>query len=164
MSGCLVWSLRPHSAQGGFKTHVEDDANKSYHAPGWSHVEHPEWDRREADIVSVIRSHSFSLHGEREAPVAAPRPPGRVWKDERRGCLCWQGSAWADRYVVRIKDAQSGQVRNEVQVYDCVKEGEHGFPLQHLYGQGAQQGSTVLTMLAVTRDGQASAESETLEL
>lgn len=155
-----MWSLRPHSAAGGFKTHTEDDGHCSYHAPGWNHVRHPEWDIRESDVVPIIRSHSFAINSERETALRAPKAPARVWVDQGRQCICWTGSAWADRYLLRARDAASGQVLHEVQVYDCAKEGESGVRLDQL----PRTGPMTWSMTAITRDGAASEESHTLQL
>ncbi|GJN88588.1 hypothetical protein Rhopal_001554-T1 [Rhodotorula paludigena] len=105
-AGSLVWSLRPHSAQGGHKTHGEGDGIWSYHIPGWKDPQHPEFDSREYAIVSAIRAASFKINGQR-VPSRFPVPgaPSKPWLVQSRSggpAIAHAGAAWAHKYVVVV--------------------------------------------------------------
>jgi hypothetical protein len=52
-AGSLVWSLRPHSENGGFVTHGEGNNIYSYHAPGFKNQTSTKFDTHEADVISL---------------------------------------------------------------------------------------------------------------
>ncbi|KAM0754148.1 glycoside hydrolase [Meredithblackwellia eburnea MCA 4105] len=120
-AGSLVWSLRPHSSQGGFKTHGEGNGQWSYHVPGWAQPLHSEFDTREADIVEAIRCASFKINSEMITPPPIPLAPEKLWIQSTT-CLCWTGSAWASTYQLLVKNRTTGEERSR-QVVDCTKEG-----------------------------------------
>jgi len=188
-AGSLVWSLRPHSARGGHKTHGEGDGIWSYRAfsdllasdsllaadsgvhrfrspdiPGWKDPAHREFDAREASIVPHIRAASFKINGQR-VPSRHPIPPApsRPWvvQASRGGpAIAFQGAAWAHSYVVVVR-GQGGEHTKEVK--DHTKEGEFavdvGREVQASGGQGVQ-----VSVVAVSVDGARGGESEALTL
>ncbi|GAA5938222.1 hypothetical protein JCM3775_002920 [Rhodotorula graminis] len=165
-AGSLVWSLRPHSARGGHKTHGEGDGIWSYHIPGWKDPAHREFDAREAPIVSSIRAASFKINGLR-APSQYPVPPApsRPWLVQTRNgaapAVAFQGAAWAHRYVVVVR-GPGGE--HEKEARDHTKEGEFAVELaREVHAAGGGQGVQV-SVRGVSVDGVQGAESEALSL
>lgn len=148
-AGALVWSLRPHSLKGGFKTHGEGNGIYSYRellpfllicvhshfaddeggadVPGWRDATHPEFDRREEEIVRYIREASFKMNGLKTPPY--PTPPGSsLFMDQQTQTwpprVSWTGAAWAKSYEL-IKLGPDGHEELSVrQVKDDTKENE----------------------------------------
>ncbi|ORY72563.1 glycoside hydrolase superfamily [Leucosporidium creatinivorum] len=83
-AGALVWSLRPASARGGYKTHGEGDGQWSYHLPGWEQPLHGEFDPRSSSIVAAIRSASFKMNREKTGQELGRR---QVWDCTKEGEL-----------------------------------------------------------------------------
>lgn len=150
-SGSLIWSLRPHAFNGGFKTHAEDENNAAYHVPGWpnpttpsSWVRPPNWDTKEHNIVDLIYKSSFSINGlprPKEYPIPAGSP--FVWLVAGSRNITWQGAAWANSYEVWLsRSALFGQHERKGRpstrgkwiniakgVLDAVANGTLAFPL-----------------------------------
>ncbi|KAK4058580.1 hypothetical protein OIO90_000024 [Microbotryomycetes sp. JL221] len=55
-TGGLIWSLRPASHKGGFKTHSEEGD-----IPGTKQIQHEEFDSKEFKIIELIRLYSFKI-------------------------------------------------------------------------------------------------------
>lgn len=156
-AGSLVWSLRPHSSQGGFKTHREDESNCAYHVPGWpspvtpQHFSMPNhWDNKEHTVIQYIRHASYGINGE-AVPQQYPQPNAPYVWTVAPGRVSWKGSAWANCYEVWLAphaNAQSHEWHCIAQgVLDAVSAGQAGFYLP----QGTQ-GQTLL-MRGVGLDG-----------
>ncbi|GAA6037106.1 hypothetical protein JCM8097_008738 [Rhodosporidiobolus ruineniae] len=164
-AGSLIWSLRPHSARGGHKTHSEGDGNWSYHIPGWKPSAHPEFDGREAAIVSAVRTASFKING-RKPPSSypVPPPPSRPWIVQHPHGLAvsFQGSAWAAKYQVVVRSAAGASVEQVKEAWDNVKEGEFCVVLAREVQAFAGQGGTKISVRAVGVDGAMGAESDAL--
>lgn len=139
-AGSLIWSLRPHAAQGGFKTHREDENNSAYHVPGFpnphvspSRTKPANWDEKEYRIVEYIRHASYSINKE-PMPEHFPVPVApHVWSNGN-GSVSWRGSAWAISYEVWLAHAavegQEPQWQNIGRgITDAVEEGKCAFYL-----------------------------------
>lgn len=165
-AGSLVWSLRPHSSQGGFKTHGEGNGIYSYHIPGWKDSPHPEFDGREAPIVAAIRDASFKISG-MKAPGSYPVParPGRPWiASQHQGgrAISFCGSAWAHRYQIVVRTVDGSGAEQVKEVKDHTKEGYFGVELARevqFCGSRAQ-----ISVRGVSVDGIVGEESEPLAL
>jgi len=140
--GSLVWSLRPHAASGGFKTHREDERNCAYHAPGWpsqalpaQHFQTPQhWDVKENAVVTYIRYSSYQVNGEQvDLQSHLPLHPPEIWLNGKKDAVVWRGSAWAHSYEVWVaQDEQTPpqQWRCTGQgVLDAASEGQCGYRL-----------------------------------
>ncbi|BGP53888.1 hypothetical protein JCM8202_006081 [Rhodotorula sphaerocarpa] len=165
-AGSLVWSLRPHSARGGFKTHGEGNGIWSYHIPGWKDPQHPEFDAREAAIVPAIREASFKING-LKPPTARPVPsrPSKPWlaRHPHGGpAVCFSGSVWADRYQILVWPAEGGGDPHVKEVRDHTKEDHLAVHL----GRESQAcgGRAQVSVRGVSVDGVAGEESEPLLL
>lgn len=159
VSGTLIWSLRPHSSKGGFKTHGEGKGIWSYHAPGWMPSQdefgtEPEWDYREKDVISVIRKAAFDLTSD---VITTPTlvAPYLFFVDGGKS-FTWRGSAWADTYEIWARTRSGGE-----QVWSCyqigltdnMKEGRLKYSCQDIYDQVGGYGETVyIKMRGVTTD------------
>lgn len=111
-TGTLAWSLRPHSAKGGFTTHGEGNEIWSYHAPGWkparlANGEHPEWDHRERDIIKAIRKAAYHLDKRKPPPIPVQYPPELFLCPDGQS-FSWRGAAWADYYEIWTSDSPKG--------------------------------------------------------
>ncbi|KZO95163.1 glycoside hydrolase family 5 protein [Calocera viscosa TUFC12733] len=102
-AGAMVWSIRPHSAEGGFITHGEGDGIFSYHAPGWSPQQTADFDPLELGIIHITRRASYTMLDE-PTPAQFPIPNApEVWvaNNGTSGTgLSWRGGAWAQHYEV----------------------------------------------------------------
>lgn len=146
-AGSMVWSLRPHSAQGGFKTHREDESNSAYHVPGWPSPVTPgtfsmpnNFDPKEHMVIQYIRHASYSINGE-QVPQQYPTPNApHVWATGS-GSISWRGSAWANTYEVWLSTGQQGgqdQWQCIAQgVLDAAPEGKASFVFQHQVPPGS---------------------------
>ncbi|GAA5830273.1 hypothetical protein JCM11251_001289 [Rhodosporidiobolus azoricus] len=164
-AGALVWSLRPHSAKGGHKTHGEGDGQWSYHIPGWKQVAHREFDGREAAIVAAIRAASFKFNGAKPPPAyPTPARPSRPWLVQHPHGLAvsFAGAAWAHKYQVVLRSASGAGAEKAVEVYDNVREGEFCVVLGKEAQAFAGQGGVKVAVRSVGVDGQVGPESEEL--
>jgi hypothetical protein len=134
-SGTLVWSLRPHSAEGGFKTHREDEENNSYHVPGWpnphlsqTRTKPKNWDEKEYRIVEYIRHASYKINREQVPNFPVPCAP-HLWSNGN-GSVAWRGAAWALSYEVWLAHGPDQQWHNiGTGIVDAVEEGKLAFYL-----------------------------------
>lgn len=136
-AGSMVWSLRPHAAKGGFKTHREDEGNSAYHVPGWPSPVTPagfvlpsNWDQKEHMIIQYIRHASFGINGE-GVPSNYPQPNApHIWSNGNSS-ISWRGSAWANTYEIWLAVSQDQWQCIAQGVLDAAEEGKAGFTLQH---------------------------------
>lgn len=136
--GSMIWSLRPHSARGGFKTHREDAENAAYHAPGWPNplVDSPSpkpvnWDEKEYPIIKMIREASYRINKER-LPKLHPIPTAPYVWSNKNGTISWRCAAWALKYEAWMAPSSiSGRdwKRIGVNITDAVDEGQAIFTL-----------------------------------
>lgn len=122
--------------------------------PGSSTPQHSEFDRREADIVSTIRKHSYQINSEKVPHFPTPPPPSQLWLEG--STLRWRGAAWAKCYEMIIKDLGTGR-EIKFDVDDFTKEGIAGFDLVREM-QGARDGKSV-RLRGVGNDGGVGADS-----
>ncbi|BGP13851.1 hypothetical protein JCM10213v2_001789 [Rhodosporidiobolus nylandii] len=163
-AGSLVWSLRPHSAKGGHKTHGEGDGHWSYHIPGWKQPGHHEFDGREASIVSAIRTASFKINGLKPPALPVPPAPSRPWpvQHPHGTAVSFQGAAWAAAYQVVIRGGSGGE--QVVQALDHTKECEFCVVIAREVQAFAGQGGARVSVRAVGVDGAVGPESEELPI
>ncbi|EGG02041.1 family 5 glycoside hydrolase [Melampsora larici-populina 98AG31] len=160
VAGTLAWSLRPHSAKGGFKTHGEGNGIWSYHAPGWKPYQNgqddPEWDHREKDVIGAIRKAAFKLTGDKPPKIELDAP--YVFLVDEGQSFSWRGTAWADHYEVWCNTsggAEDGWTLCQGGVTDNVKEGRLKYPSQVIYDQIGMQGAQIsLRMRGMTSEKQ----------
>lgn len=167
-SGSLIWSLRPHSAEGGFKTHREDENNSAYHVPGWpnpvvsaSRTKPANWDEKEYRIIEYIRHASFSINGE-HVPEHFPVPCAPHLWSNGNGSVSWRGAAWAISYEVWLAHASSPEQEPQWQsigrgITDAVEEGKCAF-----YLPPHSQGTVMIRGIAV--DGPAGEWSNSVQV
>lgn len=137
----MVWSLRPHSASGGFKTHREDESNCAYHVPGWpapevlapNRVKPANWDEKEHKVIEYIRHASYSINRE-SVPQSFPVPCAPHLWSNGNGSVSWRGAAWAISYEVWLAHVDANGQHGEWQnvgrgIVDAVEEGKCAFYL-----------------------------------
>ncbi|GAA5848532.1 hypothetical protein JCM8547_004542 [Rhodosporidiobolus lusitaniae] len=163
-AGSLVWSLRPHSSRGGYKTHGEGDGNWSYHIPGSKQIAHCEFDPKEAYIVSSIRNASFRINGLKvPSSFPVPLPPSRLWlvQHPHGVAMSFAGSAWAAKYQVFVRSSSGAGPEQVTEALDSTKEGE--FCVVLTKGVAPFSGQAVqIRVRAVGVDGSVGGESEEL--
>ncbi|KAM0792448.1 hypothetical protein ACM66B_005125 [Microbotryomycetes sp. NB124-2] len=149
-AGALVWSLRPASDRGGFKTHGEDGGHWSYHIPGTSQPMHHEFDSREQSIVSTLRHWSFKINNQ-SVPKTWPvpsQPPSAPWfcsQPPQPPYICFRSAVWAATYdVVFLKrnDSAAGGAVHELgskRVSDSTKEGCLAIEVANEWNHAQQQ-------------------------
>ncbi|SCV68987.1 BQ2448_2007 [Microbotryum intermedium] len=166
-SGALVWSLRPASASGGYKTHGEGNGNWAMHIPGWATCSHPEFDPRERQIISILRHHSYKLnHQKTPSQHPIPPAPSKVWLDPQshgRRHILWTSAPWAHSYELILRDLSTGHEYGRRQVWDCTKEGESHVDLSMELGT-APRDQLGVWLRGISLDRTAGPESEMLRL
>jgi mannose/cellobiose epimerase-like protein (N-acyl-D-glucosamine 2-epimerase family) len=109
LAGGLVWSLRPHSRDGGFYWHHEPhggDLFKAYHWPGFASGEAYD----EAGLLRELRRRAFAIRGIPE-PEREPPAPSRVVAVTAGGLVTWRGSAGATGYDVQRRELPTTEWR-----------------------------------------------------
>ncbi|KNZ56908.1 hypothetical protein VP01_2289g1 [Puccinia sorghi] len=100
-AGALIWSLRPHSENGGFVTHGEGNNIYSYHAPGFRNQTSRNFDTQEADVVSSTYNASYRVLRLEPPPKPVPAPPEAfILTNGTHTGISWRGSAWAQQYEI----------------------------------------------------------------
>ncbi|KAI7961467.1 hypothetical protein MJO28_001956 [Puccinia striiformis f. sp. tritici] len=100
-AGALVWSLRPHSENGGFVTHGEGNNIFSYHAPGFRNQISEKFDTQEADVISLTYDASYKVLRLAPPPKPIPgAPEAFLVTNGTHAGLSWRGSAWAQQYQI----------------------------------------------------------------
>ncbi|KAI9618139.1 hypothetical protein H4Q26_012483 [Puccinia striiformis f. sp. tritici PST-130] len=100
-AGALVWSLRPHSEDGGFVTHEEGHDINSYHAPGFRNQTSVRFDTQEVDVINSTYDASYRILG--LTPPAKPvpgTPEAFLVSNGTHAGISWRGAAWAQAYEV----------------------------------------------------------------
>ncbi|MBW0502367.1 hypothetical protein O181_042082 [Austropuccinia psidii MF-1] len=100
-AGALLWSLRPHSENGGFETNSEGHNIYSYHVPGWEVQTSKMFDTQEAQAVQSTYNASYQVLGLEPPLRPVPGPPELFFlTNGTQVGLSWRGSAWAAYYEV----------------------------------------------------------------
>ncbi|OXS58411.1 hypothetical protein B1A99_14480 [Cohnella sp. CIP 111063] len=127
-SGALIWSLRPHSAQGGFVRHSEYEVGgilyRAYHWPGM-----PSGDYLDAtNLLRVVRDKAYEIQGKPVPPLPSPEPAPELLASDSVTKLSWLGSTGASYYTVERAESPAGPwtVVGE-NVLDDVEPGENMF-------------------------------------
>lgn len=95
LAGALFWSLRFHSADGGFYWHREGGSNAAYHWPGFlSNAA-----SGEARVLAGMRERAWAIRGLQPPPLPAPLAPVVLDRTTPAGVV-WRGSVGAERYVL----------------------------------------------------------------
>ncbi len=106
IAGALIWSLRPHSRDGGFYWHSEPAGGnkyKAYHWPGFASGAGYD----EAAVLELMRQQAFAIQGLRPPKLPKPAAPRLLEPSEDAG-LRWQGSAGASSYAVERAPSARG--------------------------------------------------------
>lgn len=101
ISGCLIWSLRFHSRDGGFYVHSEGPDYWAYHVPGLD-SSNQGFTIEEPRIVELTRRYALDITGNSaDTPHLIPLAPAAIFSESvTPNDLRWQGSAWASHYQV----------------------------------------------------------------
>lgn len=99
-SGALIWSLRPHSFEGGYIQHKEYEVDgiryRSYHWPGL-----PSGDYMDAkNVMHLLRNKAYEIQGKVAPEIAAPANAPEFIKAKRNTDLKWRGVTGASSYVI----------------------------------------------------------------
>ncbi|KAI9102505.1 glycoside hydrolase superfamily [Phlyctochytrium arcticum] len=107
VTGCLIWSLRGHSAGGGFFVHSEGKKDTtqtfeivSYHVPGFQANTADKFGPEEGTVIPAIRSRALRIQGLSANNTPYPTPPAPVILSATNGRLTWRGSSWAASYRI----------------------------------------------------------------
>lgn len=108
VSGAMIWSLRPHSAQGGYIRHDEMEVDgllyRPYHWPGV-----PSGDYYEASsVIQVMREKAYEIQGLEVPPMPAPEPAPELFRSDSVSALRWKGATGASSYTIERAESVSG--------------------------------------------------------
>jgi hypothetical protein len=95
ITGALLWSLRFHSAEGGFYWHNEGPGHSAYHWPGFASNERS----GERRVLAALRERAWAMRGFEAPPRSVPRAPVLL-PDSTPAALVWRGSTGAETYVL----------------------------------------------------------------
>lgn len=128
-SGALLWSLRPHSNNGGFIRHSEYDPGdgivySAYHWPGL-----PSGDYQDSsNVVRIIREKAYEIDQLSVPSMPAPEPAPQLFASDSVGKLRWRGSTGASSYMVERAEGENGPwVVVGRNILDDVRPGENMF-------------------------------------
>jgi hypothetical protein len=93
ITGALFWSLRSHSAEGGFYWHNEGGQNSAYHWPGFASNARSD----EIRVLAQMREKAWAIRGFTPPPREAPAAPVLL-PVSTPSALVWFGSAGAGWY------------------------------------------------------------------
>jgi hypothetical protein len=107
-SGAMIWSLRPHSYNGGFIRHEEYAVDgilyRSYHWPGF-----PSGDYQDAtSIVHLIREKAYAIQGLAVPALPVPAPAPELIATDSITELRFRGSTGAKFYTVERAQQPAG--------------------------------------------------------
>ncbi|KAJ3273055.1 hypothetical protein HDV01_004832 [Terramyces sp. JEL0728] len=102
-SGMLIWSLRFHSVEGGFRIHKENSAYSAYHYPGFQ--ESDGFSKDEKLIMKSMVEINRKLGVARNLTV--PDPPVLFEPEivEKSALLKWRGAAGATDYSIKVQNS-----------------------------------------------------------
>jgi hypothetical protein len=95
LTGALFWSLRFHSADGGFYWHNEGGKNSAYHWPGFSSNARSD----ERRVLTAMREKAWAIRGYLPPPLTPPAAP-TLLANSTPAALAWMGSAGAESYAL----------------------------------------------------------------
>lgn len=99
VAGALLWSLRPHSASGGFYWHNEYDNWYAYHYPGFpSNAQ-----SGEPQVMAMMEKAAYAIRG---LPVPPRAPPGRpeLLDSSTTDAIVWRGAVGAVSYELQRQE------------------------------------------------------------
>jgi|GEM_PF-473303 len=107
-SGALIWSLRPHSAQGGFIPHSEYEVGgilyTAYHWPGM-----PSGDYQDStNVLHLMRNKAYEIQGIDAPALPIPEPAPQLFVTDSVAQLSWQGSTGASSYIIERAETAEG--------------------------------------------------------
>ncbi|CAH1208081.1 hypothetical protein PAECIP111892_03046 [Paenibacillus auburnensis] len=108
-SGALIWSLRPHSNNGGFIQHSEYDPGdgilyRAYHWPGLPSGDYQD----ERNLMSLMREKAYAIDGINTPMLPAPEPAPELFETSSVSKLRWKGSTGASSYTVERSETPGG--------------------------------------------------------
>lgn len=108
-SGALIWSLRPHSNNGGFIRHSEYDPGdgilyRAYHWPGLPSGDYQD----ERTLMNLMRDKAYAIDGINAPALPAPEPAPELFDTGSVSKLRWKGSAGASSYTVERSESPGG--------------------------------------------------------
>jgi hypothetical protein len=108
VSGALVWSLRYHSRDGGFYTHLETYPFASYHLPGFPSTSSGAFPPDEKSVTSLVKSYATKFSNPLGNPYvnSAPSPKPKLIRNGDGG-LTWMGSAGASSYQLEYRKSST---------------------------------------------------------
>lgn len=109
VSGALIWSLRPHSQNGGFVQHSEMVVDgidyRAYHWPGMPSGD----DFDTTSLMHVMRDKAYEIQGESTPELPAPKPAPHLFEADSVSSLRWRGSTGASSYTIeRSENPETG--------------------------------------------------------
>lgn len=128
-SGAMIWSLRPHSANGGFIRHSEYDPGdgivySAYHWPGMPSGDYQD----ETNVMRVVREKAYAIDGLAAPALPLPEPAPQLFETDSVAKLSWRGSTGASSYTVeRAEQADGPWTVIGDEVLDDVRPGENMF-------------------------------------
>ncbi|MBE7680116.1 S-layer homology domain-containing protein [Paenibacillus sp. P13VS] len=128
-SGAMIWSLRPHSMNGGFIRHSEYDPGdgivySAYHWPGMPSGDYQD----ETNVMRVVREKAYAIDGLTVPQLPLPEPAPQLLATDSISKLSWRGSTGASSYIVeRAEQALGPWSIVGDQVLDDVQPGENMF-------------------------------------
>lgn len=142
VASSLVWSLRPHSDNGGFITHGEGNGIFSYHVPGWSPPADPQFTVLEQYVVASTYSAAYQVLNEAVPFYPTPWQPTLLpfnTTNNGSALLSFVGGAWGEHYELYRAPSSSDGVWTEVENYlrDNMGAGSVNYTISEaLYGDG----------------------------
>ena len=94
-TGALLWSLRFHSAEGGFYWHNEGGQNSAYHWPGFTSNARSD----EIRLLGLMRERIWAMRGYLPPPLEKPGVP-ELLATSTPAAISWWGSTGAEHYVL----------------------------------------------------------------
>jgi len=98
-TGLLVWSLRTHDIQGGFKDHADGNVH-AYHWPGFD----DNYAYNETNIVSNLWEMAYAIDGETRPDIPAPAKAPVMLASGSNLDIRWQGVTSAQYYDIERSD------------------------------------------------------------
>ncbi|ATX82280.1 hypothetical protein Ga0123462_1417 [Mariprofundus ferrinatatus] len=103
-AGCLAWSLRFRTEQGGFYYHSDfNGASDSLHYPGFPSTLPAD----EAGVIATLKKGAYTIQGLPVPPEPLPEAPALL-PVEKPAEINWKGSAGAVSYDVQRKHGDDG--------------------------------------------------------
>jgi hypothetical protein len=124
VSGCLIWSLRFHSRDGGFYIHHEDGGHCSFHVPGFELSQGFGIDDLRMGLL--VREYGYKMQGFDPKMISyfQPNSPSlipnlRLYPTK----LKWRGSAWALKYRLFRRSCET-EWKFVIEVSDGIEAGK----------------------------------------